>query len=340
MSQNPYDAPHTEATSASPDMPADQGDFKDRSLGLMLYGLLQIIMGALSALLVPFMLLSMTMAPPAAGMTTRSMVPALLMYGILAVVLVWLGVGSFLARRWARALTLVLAWLWLICGAVGMIAWGFMMPSFYRQMTQQQAGLPGSTLTMILLVMGGMVMCIYVFLPLAFVVFYQSRHVKATCELKDPTIRWTDRCPLSVLGLCVLMVWGLFATATTPFNNFIIPLFGTILTGWPGAVVWLVNGALFLYLLRGLYQLKPTAWWITFAWVLLWSLSSTITFATNDLITVYRRMNMPPEQLKVIEQMGVTTRPVMMIFIVGGASCFVGYLLYVRRYFCRQPQAD
>ena len=107
---------------------ADSPRFKDRSIGLIIFGALQIVMGCGCALLIPFMLLSLLVAPPAAApmnaapMNMQMMLPAVGFYGLAAVVLVSLGVGSIRARRWARALTLVLAWMWLVMGVMGVHA--------------------------------------------------------------------------------------------------------------------------------------------------------------------------------------------------------------------------
>ena len=88
--------------------------FKDRKLGLVFFGVIQIAQGALFALLVLFGLV----APMAFTPTGQTGVPpagpvlsSLTIFAPLAVAFVWLGIGSILARRWARALSLITAWL-------------------------------------------------------------------------------------------------------------------------------------------------------------------------------------------------------------------------------------
>ena len=84
------------------DQSADSPRFKDRSTGLIIFGLLQIVMGVGSVLLIPLMLLSLLVAPTTGAPTdVRMMIPAFGVYGLLAAVLVSLGVGSIRARRWA-----------------------------------------------------------------------------------------------------------------------------------------------------------------------------------------------------------------------------------------------
>src|SRR2546423_12501878 len=91
--------------------------FRDRKAGLVVFGILTALMGCLCALLVPVMFFGQAMAATkGAGMGVHTMLPAAVMYGVIATIFIWLGIGSIMARRWARALLLILAWSWLIIG--------------------------------------------------------------------------------------------------------------------------------------------------------------------------------------------------------------------------------
>lgn len=97
--------------------------YKNRSCGLIVFGVLNILLGALSGLMVPVMLLGQAInarnpnAPPA---SLAMLLPGLLIYAGLAVALIWLGIGSIKVRRWARALLLIFAWSWLVIGVITM----------------------------------------------------------------------------------------------------------------------------------------------------------------------------------------------------------------------------
>ena len=84
-------------------------EFKDRGTGLTVFGILTILLGCLSGLLVPLMFLGQMMAAKAthAPSNIQALIPGMFMYGAMAVILIWLGIGSIKARRWARALWLV-----------------------------------------------------------------------------------------------------------------------------------------------------------------------------------------------------------------------------------------
>ena len=84
------------AMPAEPIMPEP---YKDRSTGLMIFGILTLLLGCLSALFVPMMIVGRLAAPAGSQAPLSSIVPAVLIYGILAVALIWLGIGSITARR-------------------------------------------------------------------------------------------------------------------------------------------------------------------------------------------------------------------------------------------------
>jgi len=110
-------------------------EFKDRTLGLIVFGVVSILIGACSALLVPLMFLSVahTEAAGGGGVDLRSAWAASAMYGFLAVVFVWLGIGSIRARRWACELLLSLSWIWLLTGICSLILGILVIPAVVGQ---------------------------------------------------------------------------------------------------------------------------------------------------------------------------------------------------------------
>src|SRR5580704_13973204 len=104
--------------------------YNDRSTGLMIFGILTLLLGGLVGLLVPLMLFGQMMAakaPNAPPANTSAILLAVAMYGCLAVALIWLGIGSIKARRWARALLLIFSWSWLVMGIFMTVIMPFVM---------------------------------------------------------------------------------------------------------------------------------------------------------------------------------------------------------------------
>src|SRR5208283_2529435 len=117
--------------------------YKDRSTGLIIFGILTILLGGVCALFLPLMLFGQTMSAKATGTPPNfaAILPAASIYGVLAVALVWLGIGSIKARRWARALLLIFSWSWLVMGVVMLVVMAFLLP---RVLANVPAGGPNA----------------------------------------------------------------------------------------------------------------------------------------------------------------------------------------------------
>src|ERR1035438_6551077 len=105
-------------------------DYKDRSTGLIIFGILTLLLGCFVGLFVPLMLFGQMMAakaPNAPPANAAAILPVVAIYGGLAVALIWLGIGSIKARRWARALLLIFSWSWLVMGIVMTVVMPFIM---------------------------------------------------------------------------------------------------------------------------------------------------------------------------------------------------------------------
>ena len=125
-------APVAPVTAAPPvpEMPT----FRDRGTGLIVFGVFQIILGLLAALMVPLVALGtfMSRLAPSGSMRLGQFVSSAATYGFIAVALLGLGIGSVQMKRWARALTLVTSWYWLVMGALVTILLTAVLPVFMR----------------------------------------------------------------------------------------------------------------------------------------------------------------------------------------------------------------
>jgi hypothetical protein len=314
---------------------------KDRSVGLAIFGVVQVLTGLVCAMLIPLMAMSLVMGNPAGvAMPIASLVSAMVIYAFVAIVFIWLGIGSVLGRRWARALTLIFSWMWLIGGLFSMIAAILIMPDFVGK-AAAQGNMPPAVLLSIRIVTFAILACIYILLPGAFVAFYQSRHVKATCERKDPVLRWTDRCPLPVLALSLMLACGVPSMLSLVAYNCLFPFFGTFLTGLPGAWMILIVAALFAWLAWGAYHQRVYAWWGTLLLTLGMSLSSFLTMSRVKTLEMFRLMGYGEEYLTMIRKTGVIDamdqfRP--WSFLVYGLLV-LGYLWFTWKYFFVRPSS-
>ena len=268
-------------------------DFKDRRGGLIWFGILMIIIGCLCTLFVPLMFFGQKLAARSTGVAPdfRILIQAGLIYGGLAVMFIWLGIGSIMARRWARALLLILAWSWLLMGICMVGVMSIFLPRVYAHAPADGSPMPDATRVVIMIVTLAFLSVLFVVLPGLLVLFYRSRHVKATCEVRDPVRRWTDACPLPVLALSLMLGFGAVSMLQMAVvYRGVMPFFGCLLSGVPGTIAILVMIAVWSYCARATYQLNVIGWWIVLASFGMIMLSSVLTFTRVDLIEMYRLM--------------------------------------------------
>lgn len=309
--------------------------YYDRSTGLIVFGVLTIGLGCLAALLCLVIILGAFIQTKAAHVPVSSTIPGLVMYSGLSVVLVWLGIGSILAKRWARNLMLIFSWSWLVTGVFAMILLAVIMPMVMTQLPRPE-GQPAPPPAALWIGMG-VVFVFYGFflivLPAIWTFFYNSRHVKGTCEWRDPNPGWTDACPLPVLGFCLWTVFSAVVVAAMALSpHGVAPFFGVFLTGLAGRTLYAGIAAIWFIAAGMLYRLDARGWWILFAAFLLFSVSAVVTYATNDMLTLYRLMGYPQEQIDMLGKM-TFFKSHAFAWITGLCVLpFLGYLVFIKRY--------
>lgn len=276
--------------------------------GLVCMGLLEIVL-ALTALLAAMKMQrtgGQTMLAPSAT------------YAAAAMAFCWLGIGSILARRWARALTLITGWLWLVSGLIGLAGFVLMYPSV------KNAGLH----------VYGARPVLFLALPLVLVLFYGSRNVKATFEERDPRLRWTDRCPLPVLGITVFELLAAMSLLATAVLHGALPGFGRIVSGAAALALAVVVAAMLAWAARGAYRVEPWGWWAAAAF---WSVGAASLMVTVlhpfDWEELYRRMGFAARQLGTAgpSELG---GPGQALWLWGISLVpWLLYLIWVRRFF-------
>jgi len=316
-------------------------DFRDRRTGLKVFGVLEILCGVFAALMIPLMIMGQIMASRVTqdAMPLRQLVNGLLFYLVIAVTFVWLGIGSIQARRWGRALSLIIAWSWLVIGVVTLAFMIVFLPSILKASQQQGPAMPEQMQMVVKLVALAFIGVIFVLVPAIFVCFYQSRHVKATCEAHDPVPRWTDTCPLPLLALCLWLGFGAFTALIMPVStNGVLPLFGQFISGPFGWVVCAVLAGMLGYSAWAMYRLQKAGWWIAFAIMCFGSVSGFVTFSRVDLLEMYRLMGYGERQIEMMKSYSFIQGHGMAIYPLAGAVVMLAYLLFVRRYFRQQGQ--
>jgi len=310
--------------------------YKDRRTGLLVFGILKILLGAFFGLMVPLMILGMTLAARAEpdAVNLRMMIPGVAFYLVAAVVLIWLGIGSIKARRWARALTLILAWFWLATGVVGSVFTAVLMPKSMGLGAGGAQGIPPEAQAIAMATTLGVLLVGFILIPGALVLFYRRADVKTTCEALNPTRSWTDTCPLPVLALSLLLWVGGGAMLLMPLCGMgVLPLFGALLGGWPAGILFVVVGIVWVWAGWAAYRQRIVGWWVALVCVVLFGVSATITFARVDVLEMYRLMGYTEKQLEMLRQYNFQKGATMVLMVLGGAVPWILFLLWVRKYF-------
>ena len=259
------------------------------------------------------------------------------MYGGLSAVLIGLGIGSLAARRWARAVLLIVGWSGLVMGLVMVPMIAFLIPQFAR-LSPPTGGAPlppgalGGIVVFLILFLGFFLILI----PGIWVLFYGSRNVKATCEARNPQPSWTDACPLPALAVSLWLLAGISMMLMTPFSyGAVLPFFGVFLSGWAGIAGYLVLTTAWAVAAWGIYRLDIRGWWLIFVALILLSVSTWVTYARNDISVMYALMGLPASQIEQMRHLpGFSANGMKWMVIVTLVPMLV-YLVAIRRFFRR-----
>jgi hypothetical protein len=273
-------------------------------------------------------------------------------YAFIAAAFLALGVGSVKMRRWARALTLVTSWYWLIVGTLATVLLTAVLPVTVRsalaQAQQNAPDAPSGNITtgvMAVIITLIIVFCAFflVLSPIAFVVFYGRRDVELTCRHRDPVERWTDRTPLPVLGASVAFFSGSVYTLVVGLSTPMFPFFGHYITGIPAAACLVATATLDLYLAVALFRLRSAGWWIAVLAAPVRMLAVALGYSRDGLMQAYSKMGWSDAQMQMLNSSPMFHSRIILWWGVIFMVVFFGYLLWLKRYFKTPtvpPQAE
>lgn len=293
--------------------------YSDRSTGLVIFGIAQILIGVICAGLALFVAASVELAArrgvPAPAAAAAS---GIVMYGLAAVYFVTAGVGSIRARRWAQALSVAVSAAWLAGGVVATLATAIILPRLMKAYASTDAMFAGGAAALFAIVG-------WVLLPLGLFLFYRSAAVRLTCEQRDPKRRWTDRVPRPVLAVAVVMA---FASVVLIANvgNPVMPFMGRTLTGAPAALTFLALAILCAFVAVQLYRLKESAWWI----LVLLQIAGLIGGGMSLLSGERLAATTPATAMTAAD---VSREPLFVALMLATWLAYFAFLLYLRRFF-------
>ena len=309
---------------------------KDYSLGLSVFGVLEILLGIFCFSLAMLLLIVVSTN----GLHGMKPIHYGLSMGLLFYLTGWfivMGLGSIKAQRWARALLMVGAWVSVFFGTLTLTLVLYILPEAYNLVLDSGWVSPSAALGILNFSITVMVLLLVV-LPLASVVFYGLEGVKVTCERRNSSPCWTDRCPLPLLAMSFISILGSLSIIAGATTHYVVFLFGRLASGFLGALVIMLISLASGYIGWGAYTRRMHAWWGAYALVLLTSSSMMLTFAELDMAELYMHMGYASEQIETLQGFQ-PINPALLTFLSGVWGIMAcAFLVWVRDCFC--PEKD
>jgi hypothetical protein len=259
----------------------------------------------------------------------RSALIAFLTYGMIGAILAWTGAGSVRKRRWVRPVMLTLGWTWLLLGLCLVLLAAGMLNDLIALSAPSGQPLPPELASGVRTAVLGVLLAGGVLLPVLFVWVYRDEQLQRTCERYDPRPSWTERCPASVLGLSLLL-WAAAALMLPLAVRPAVPLFGLLVTGWPGTLLMLAAALALAGLARGVFRRSMAAWWSVTLALLVLGASVALTFHVLEPAVFLREMGLTDEQLRDLPSLGAGIRLANVWGTVVLSVAGVAYMLAIR----------
>lgn len=320
--------------------------FTDRIVRLRVFGAL-LVLGALLAAGLAALYLWIAVGDlgrPISEGEVRMMLVAAASYAGVAVVSLVLGVGSWLAKRWARAIILAGAWVGLVVGSLGMLIFALLMSTLTEAVTQAAADAGGSSsndvgqaaMAFAMIVSTVVVFVLYVVIPGSFVLAYRGVEVRQTCEWRNPQPSWTD--PVSTLSMTLVLILSVCSV-----SFFLVPLyrsmpfFGTVLRGPALLLLSVALGLVLAWLAVGAARRRMSAWWATLVLLLAGTVSGVVTLLRNGVVELYEDWGLPADQTELAREL--LESPALHVGWALGLLGSLLYLFWVRKDFKRSVPA-
>jgi hypothetical protein len=139
--------------------------------------------------------------------------------------------------------------------------------------------------------------------------------------------------PLPALGFSLWTWLAVPLMLVMPLTGHgVMPFFGMFITGLPSALFCLVIAAVWGVAGWWLYRLDARGWWLILIAMVLFMVSSLLTYAHHDITELYQLQGLPQAQIDRIQKIGLFTGNRMAWMSVLITLPFVGYLVFIKKY--------
>jgi hypothetical protein len=307
---------------------------RNRRGGLIAFGVVSILIGALAAFFAAFTSFVLTMVMTQVGQTPWwPMFVAPLVNAAAATLFIWVGIASIRCKRWVRPVVISLGWATLIGGVMGLAGW--------LLLAKEQIRSPPREFKYLTAFMASLISIFGIVIPAAFVWFYSTAAVRQTLAAYDPGPSWTERPPLPVFAGSVNLVLGGLMTLSLATVG-AAPFFGQYIEG-PAGVLLIVAAAIVMFAAAALFhRVHYLGWAMAVAVVVLGFVSAMLTMSRLGMREFYRAGGALPGQFDAIDHSRLMTGPTPLVFVAILFGICLIYLVWVRQYFGQStaPHAD
>lgn len=291
----------------------------ERHTGILVFGILHIILGILSAGVVLVMAATHEIEERRGGVTSgAALASAVVVYGVASAYFIAAGVGSIRGRRWARSLAIVVSAMWTVAGVVGGLMVAVVLPRVLRAYGSTDVTMVAGCVAIAILVCG-------IALPVVIFLFYRRPEVRVAFEAMDRKSRWTDRVPLPVLAVILFLAFAAIALLANLANP-TFAAFGREVSGAPAALTMFALAGLSAFLAVQVYRLQESAWWALVILQLIGVGYAIASFTMSGGAST-AAPGTPPEIAAIYRD------PLFIAIFIATWIGYFAFLLYLRRFF-------
>lgn len=347
--ENPYQTPPSSHLPAAPPAPGAEPLPPQTDMRVMLgvLGLFVIVgglaCGGIGSLYVTVVPQSMQMAYGTPAKVGAAFIGICTMCALFALGFIWLGVGSMMARKWARDLLHALGWMWAGLVVIIVISAGSTFPMMMKMTQAEIAATPGGPPPGALNAFIGIILVFYAAVlvtpAILLILLYGLKNVRATVAYHDRKPRWTERVPMPVLVWWLMMVMSVISMISFAFTYpGLLASAGIYDNPALVSVVICLIMALLIWHAWTVAKMKPWAWTVALAMVIVGFSFGMYQMATIDMVALQRAsfqdmgLEMPKAQEEMILSM-YSDRGWQILPGLLSAAVVLGYLIWIRRYF-------
>ena len=241
-------------------------------------------------------------------------------YYLIAVVFITLGYGHFKKRLWVQKISLALLWFWLIVGLpiIPLILFVFIS-------TKE----PSVIVTILSIIFS---LLLYSLIPFLLIRFYKAKNVYDLLNSKSIADSIVQKYPIPFLVLIALYLFYILIFHTLLLFRGIFPFWGKWLIELQGTIIITISILYFVALIVGTINFKLWAWWASFLYFILFTISLFSTLLASNVTHIISLLKLPSTEANAL--INIPLQGVHLSIILGIPLLLtLAVILYSRKYF-------